>query len=169
EDRLRKHVLDDFSKLFTKIFQSYPYVRAGDEESSDPVEKKWDELTDEEKSEVTDVANAYATSAELALHETCGDDKQKFKLVSSAFYGLRTLISAPRSLYLMLKFNLSKDDRAAVHRRISSGGLPASTLVHMSPEDLASEDQQKSRRELEDEALAQSILQKTRAPTAKIT
>jgi hypothetical protein len=74
-----------------------------------------------------------------------------------------------RATYRTLDFNLRKDDRVSLHRRIASGKLAPETLVRMSSEELASEDQQKSRREIEEEALAQSILQKQRAPRAKIT
>jgi hypothetical protein len=83
EDRLRKHVLDEFQKLFAKIFQAYPHAAPAEAEAAagaaTPVEKKWDEMADEERTAVGEAANAYATDAEGALHELCGDDRQKFK------------------------------------------------------------------------------------------
>ena len=45
----------------------------------------------------------------------------------------------------MLKFNLPKEDRVALHKRIASGNLSPATLMSMSSDELASEEEQKKK------------------------
>lgn len=69
----------------------------------------------------------------------------------------------------MLTFNLSKDDRVVLHKRISSSDISPKELSLMSSTDLADEETKQSIKIAEKEALEHSILQKTKAPRAKIT
>jgi hypothetical protein len=74
-----------------------------------------------------------------------------------------------RERFRTLTFNLQKSDRVALHKRISSGQVAHTTLSAMSSTDLASQEQQLSIKQAEQEALEHSILVKTTVPRAKIT
>lgn len=69
----------------------------------------------------------------------------------------------------MLQFNLSKPDRVVLHKRIASSQIAAKELSLMSSTDLANEETKQHIKIAEKEALEHSILQKTKAPRAKIT
>ena len=69
----------------------------------------------------------------------------------------------------MLSFNLSKQDRVVLHKRIASSHIEPRELATMSSTDLASEEAKEIIRQAEQEALAHSILKKTLLPRAKIT
>jgi hypothetical protein len=69
----------------------------------------------------------------------------------------------------MLDFNLSKDDRVILHKRIVSSAISPDVLSLMSSTDLASEEEKQSIKLAEQESLAHSILNKQTAPRAKIT
>jgi hypothetical protein len=74
-----------------------------------------------------------------------------------------------RERFRTLSFNLTKDDRVFIHKRIVSGGITPKELSLMSSTDLANEETQQSIKAAEKEALEHSILQKTKVPLAKIT
>ena len=74
-----------------------------------------------------------------------------------------------RERFRTLTFNLQQSDRVALHKRISSGQLVPATLSTMSSTELASQEQQESIKQAEQEALEHSILIKTTVPRAKIT
>lgn len=69
----------------------------------------------------------------------------------------------------MLTFNLAKSDRAILHKRIAALQISPKELSLMSSTDLADEETKQSIKIAEKEALEHSILQKTKAPRAKIT
>src|SRR5438552_7425515 len=69
----------------------------------------------------------------------------------------------------MLHFNLSKPDRAVLHKRIASLNITPKEISLMSSTDLADEETQQSIKIAEKESLEHSILQKTKVPLAKIT
>lgn len=69
----------------------------------------------------------------------------------------------------MLTFNLGKSDRVMIHKRIASSNITPKELSLMSSTDLADEETKLSIKIAEKEALEHSILQKTKAPRAKIT
>jgi hypothetical protein len=69
----------------------------------------------------------------------------------------------------MLTFNLGKSDRVVLHKRIASSHISPKELSLMSSTDLADEETKQSIKIAEKEALEHSILQKTKAPRAKIT
>jgi hypothetical protein len=69
----------------------------------------------------------------------------------------------------MLDFNLVKQDRIVLHKRIVSLSIPPEALSLMSSTDLASEEEKQSIKLAEQESLAHSILNKRAAPRAKIT
>lgn len=69
----------------------------------------------------------------------------------------------------MLTFNLGKSDRVVLHKRIGSSHISPKELSLMSSTDLADEETKQSIKIAEKEALEHSILQKTKAPRAKIT
>ncbi len=74
-----------------------------------------------------------------------------------------------RERFRTLTFNLQQSDRVALHKRISSGQVAPATLSTMSSTELASQEQQESIKQAEQEALEHSILVKTMIPRAKIT
>lgn len=69
----------------------------------------------------------------------------------------------------MVTFNLSQEDRVAIHKRICYATISAKELSQMSSTDLANEETKQSIKLAEKEALEHSILQKTLIPRAKIT
>lgn len=69
----------------------------------------------------------------------------------------------------MLTFNLTQEDRVAIHKRICYATISAKELSQMSSTDLANEETKQSIKLAEKEALEHSILQKTLIPRAKIT
>lgn len=88
EDRLRKFAVDDFTKMITKICETYPYLR--ESEDGEMVEKHWPELSEEQREEVHAAAAVYATEAESALYELCGgaanQNKTKYSYASFVYY-----------------------------------------------------------------------------------
>jgi hypothetical protein len=64
---------------------------------------------------------------------------------------------------------LQQSDRVALHKRISTGKVAPATLSIMSSTELASQEQQESIKQAEQEALEHSILVKMTVPRSKIT
>ena len=93
------------------------------------------------------------TSTSSSLRHTCADDEALLF----------------RERFRTLTFNLQQSDRVTLHRRISSGQVAPATLSVMSSTELASQEQQESIKQAEQEALEHSILTKTTVPRAKIT
>ena len=79
------------------------------------------------------------------------------------------LITWSRERFRTLTFNLQQSDRVLLHQRISSAQVAPATLATMSSTELASQEQQQSIKQAEQEALAHSILIKSNVPRAKIT
>lgn len=104
EDAARKYCLGKFSEMFTGIFMQYPYVcpegNAKEEESAErkkaTVERKPEELTEEEKTQLRERASAFAAEVEHAVFDTYAEpDKYgkpgagvKYKYVSQLFHVL---------------------------------------------------------------------------------
>jgi len=78
-------------------------------------------------------------------------------------------VSLFRERFRTLTFNLQQSDRAVLHKRISCGQVAPAKLATMSSTELASQEQQESIKQAEQEALEHSILVKTTVPRAKIT
>ncbi|KAI0060755.1 hypothetical protein BV25DRAFT_929645 [Artomyces pyxidatus] len=159
DDTTRKYCLQKLVELFSGIFNQYPYIFPEDGDGT-PTEKKSEELSDEDKSHVETRATAFATELEQCLYETYSEPDKQGKHAASTKYKER---------FRMITYNLGQADRIALHKRISSGAVPAKTVSVMSSTDLASEDQQEVIKQAEQEALAHSILQKSTVPRAKIT
>jgi len=79
EDAARKYCLGKFSEMFTGIFMQYPYVypqsNAKEEEGAErknatTVERKPEELTEEEKTQLRERASAFAAEVEHAVFDT---------------------------------------------------------------------------------------------------
>ena len=83
EDAARKYCLGKFSEMFTGIFMQYPYVypegnakpEEGAEEGAErkkatAVERKPEELTEEEKTQLRERASAFAAEVEHAVFDT---------------------------------------------------------------------------------------------------
>ncbi|KAK0467034.1 uncharacterized protein EV420DRAFT_1506824 [Desarmillaria tabescens] len=157
EDPTRKYCLGKFEDLFRDIFLKYPHVRIKDDGGgSDYVEKKAEELTEEEKEAVLSAARQFANDLEHCVYEIyCDSDKHAGDGYKDRF---RTL-----------QFNLSKVDRVVLHKRIVSGKISAKEISTMSSTDLADEETKQSIKIAEQESLEHSILQKSTAPRAKIT
>jgi hypothetical protein len=82
EDAARKYCLGKFSEMFTGIFMQYPYVypegNAKEEEGAErkkatTVERKPEELTEEEKTQLRERASAFAAEVEHAVFDTYGE------------------------------------------------------------------------------------------------
>ncbi|KAI0269042.1 hypothetical protein BGY98DRAFT_1016187, partial [Russula aff. rugulosa BPL654] len=168
EDATRKYCLGKFSEMFTGIFMQYPYVYPesnGKEEGAErkkatTVERKPEELTEEEKTQLRERASAFAAEVEHAVFDTYAEPDKHGKPGAGVKYKER---------FRTLTFNLQQSDRVALHRRISSGQVAAVTLSTMSSTELASQEQQESIKQAEQEALEHSILVKTTVPRSKIT
>jgi hypothetical protein len=102
EDAARKYCLGKFSDMFTRIFMQYPYVypegSAKEEEGAESkkattVERKSEELTEEDKTQLRERASAFAAEVEQAVFNTYAEpDKYgkpgagvKYKYASSLF------------------------------------------------------------------------------------
>ena len=79
EDAARKYCLGKFSEMFTGIFMQYPYVypegNAEEEEGAErkkvmTVERKSEELTEEEKTQLRERASAFAAEVEQTVFDT---------------------------------------------------------------------------------------------------
>ncbi|KAH9056266.1 hypothetical protein EDB87DRAFT_1638219 [Lactarius vividus] len=173
EDAARKYCLGKLSEMFAGIFLRYPYVRQksearegegeGEEEAPKEVElieRKTGELSDEEKTQAKERAAAYAAEVEHAVFETYAEPDKYGKLGAGTKYKER---------FRTLTFNLQQSDRVLLHQRIASAQVAPATLATMSSTELASQEQQQSIKQAEQEALAHSILIKSTVPRAKIT
>lgn len=171
EDAARKYCLGKLSEMFAGIFLRYPHVqqksevREGEGEGEVPkemelVEHKTGELSDEEKTQAKERAAAYAAEVEHAVFETYAEPDKYGKLGAGTKYKER---------FRTLTFNLQQSDRVLLHQRIASAQVAPATLATMSSTELASQEQQQSIKQAEQEALAHSILIKSTVPRAKIT
>ncbi|KAH8986846.1 hypothetical protein EDB92DRAFT_1801644 [Lactarius akahatsu] len=171
EDAARKYCLGKLSEMFAGIFLRYPYVQQksevqeGESEGEVPkemelVERQTGELSDEEKTQAKERAAAYAAEVEHAVFETYAEPDKYGKLGAGTKYKER---------FRTLTFNLQQSDRVLLHQRIASAQVAPATLATMSSTELASQEQQQSIKQAEQEALAHSILIKSTVPRAKIT
>ena len=185
EDPARKYCLGKFTEMFSGIFLRYPYVRQKGEGDAVPqemepmlVERKAEELSEEEKAQAKERATAFAAEVEQAVFDTYAEiDKfgkngvgAKYKYVFLAFSSFHSCSMVwSRERFRTLTFNLQQSDRVLLHQRISSAQVAPATLATMSSTELASQEQQQSIKQAEQEALAHSILIKSNVPRAKIT
>ncbi|KAF8265067.1 transcription factor S-II, central domain-containing protein [Lactarius quietus] len=170
DDPARKYCLGKFTEMFSGIFLRYPYVRQkgeGEGEGEVPQEmesvlvgRKAEELSEEEKTQSRERATAFAAEVEQAVFDTYAEADKFGKHGVGAKYKER---------FRTLTFNLQQSDRVLLHQRISSAQVVAATLATMSSTELASQEQQLSIKQAEQEALAHSILIKSTVPRAKIT
>ena len=143
EDATRKYCLGKFSEMFTGIFMQYPYVypesnskeEGAERKKATIVERKPEELTEEEKTQLRERASAFAAEVEHAVFDTYAEpDKHgkpgasvKYKYVSwlavhsvvlmrtsnsfltgSAFAHLPLICSNPTALHCTGEFPLDK-------------------------------------------------------------
>ncbi|TFY74439.1 hypothetical protein EWM64_g9573 [Hericium alpestre] len=159
DDPTRKYCHGKLAEMFIKIFLDNPRFKPADGDGM-LVEKKPEELSDEDKNILQEKAKAFAAELEQCLFDTYADPDKHGRHVASTKYKER---------FRMITFNLPQADRAHLHKQIVNGELTPAKISVMSSTDLASEEIQQSIKAAEQEALQHSILQKSTLPRAKIT
>ncbi|KAH9967592.1 hypothetical protein BC827DRAFT_605522 [Russula dissimulans] len=166
EDAARKYCLGKLTEMFVGIFMQYPHVpqesnaEEEERERKEMIERKPEELTEEEKTHIRECAAIFTTDLEQAVFDTYAEPDRHGKPGAGVKYKER---------FRTLTFNLQQSDRVMLHKRISSGQVAPTTLSTMSSTELASQEQQESIKQAEQEALEHSILVKKTLPRAKIT
>ena len=85
EDAARKYCLGKFAEMFMGIFMQYPYVQEdnteedGAERQKATVERKPEELTEEDKTQLRERAAAFATEVEQAVFDTYAEPDKSGK------------------------------------------------------------------------------------------
>ncbi|PFH51770.1 hypothetical protein AMATHDRAFT_74665 [Amanita thiersii Skay4041] len=167
DDPTRKYCLGKLEDIFRDVFLRYPNVLipdieegGGEEPNMKRIEKRPDELTDEEKEQILRRARDFATELEQCVYDIyCEPDKQGNPHAGGKY----------KDRFRTLQFNLSKADRVAIHRRMAFGNISAKEISVMTSTDLADEETKQHIKIAEQEALEHSILQKSTVPRAKIT
>ncbi|KAJ7760574.1 hypothetical protein B0H16DRAFT_1884744 [Mycena metata] len=159
DDPARAFCLGKLEGVFRDIFLRYPHVRSAGEEGP-RVEKKAEELSEEEKAGVEGEAKQFAIDLERCVYDTYSEPDKQGKPSAGGKY---------KDRFRMLQFNLSKIDRTVLHKRIASADITPKEISLMSSTDLADEQTKQSIKIAEKEALEHSILEKTAIPRAKIT
>ncbi|TFK61925.1 hypothetical protein BDN72DRAFT_849198 [Pluteus cervinus] len=155
EDVIMRHEDED-------IFQGQqqPLQELNNADEMEIVEKKPEELTEEDKGQLMEASKRFAKDLEHCMYDIYSEpDKQGTSSAGSKY----------KDRFRMLQFNLSKPDRVVIHRRIASSDITPKEISTMDSTDLANEETKQSIKNLEKEALEYSILQKTIAPRAKLT
>ncbi|KAJ7116022.1 hypothetical protein C8R44DRAFT_555763, partial [Mycena epipterygia] len=161
DDPARAFCLGKLEGVFRDIFLRYPHVRAENtEEGASVVEKKLEDLTEEEKAKVEEEAKQFATDLEQCVYDIYSEPDKQGKPSAGGRY---------KDRFRMLQFNLSKIDRTVLHKRIASADITPKEISLMSSTDLANEQTKQSIKIAEKEALEHSILEKTVVPRAKLT
>jgi hypothetical protein len=123
EDAARKYCLGKFSEMFTGIFMQYPYVYPGgiakEEEGAErkkatTVERKPEELTDEEKTQLRERASAFAAEVEQAVFGTYAEPDKNGKPGAGVKYKYGSQLSA-HSVVLMRTSNSFHAGSAFAH------------------------------------------------------
>ncbi|KAF4593002.1 hypothetical protein EYR38_008709 [Pleurotus pulmonarius] len=156
EDPTRKYCLGKLAELFSKVFLKYPHLHV----DGVAVEKPQEELTDEDKRKLEEAAKEFSTGLEQCVFDIYSEPDKAGRPHAGAKY---------KDRFRMLQFNLGKDDRVVIHKRIASAQITPKEISMMSSTDLANEETKQSIKQLEQEALEHSILQKATVPRAKIT
>jgi len=95
EDAARKYCLGKFTEMFTGIFMQYPYIQQdakAEEEGKDGegkgpmVERKPEELSEEEKTQIRERATAFAAELEQAVFETYAETDKNGKAGAGVKY-----------------------------------------------------------------------------------
>jgi len=92
DDPARKYCLGKFTEMFTGIYMQYPHIqqdgKAEEEEESKKVmvERKPEELTEEEKAQVRERATAFAAELEQAAFDTYAESDKHGKLGAGVKY-----------------------------------------------------------------------------------
>ncbi|KAF9266956.1 hypothetical protein L218DRAFT_956046 [Marasmius fiardii PR-910] len=166
EDPTRRYCLGKLEELFRGIFLRYPHVHITgisiDEGgvASGSIEKKPEELTEDERATVVANAKQFADELENCVYEIyCEPDKGGNPSAGGKY----------KDRFRTIQFNLSKTDRVVIHKRIATNQISPKEISLMSSTDLANEELKQSIKIAEQEALEHSILKKTTAPRAKIT
>ncbi|KAJ6610202.1 hypothetical protein B0H10DRAFT_2061219, partial [Mycena sp. CBHHK59/15] len=161
DDPARTFCLGKLEGVFREIFLRYPHVHAeGADEDASAVEKKAEDLTEEEEAKVEEEAKQFATDLEQCVYDIYSEPDKLGRPSAGGKY---------KDRFRMLQFNLSKVDRIVLHKRIASGDITPKEISLMSSTDLANEETKQSIKIAEKEALEHSILEKTVIPRAKLT
>lgn len=93
EDPARKYCLGKFTETFMGIFMQYPYVRTegnaeeeGAESKKATVERKLEELTEEDKTQLRERASSFATAVEQAVFDAYAEPDRVGKPCAGAKY-----------------------------------------------------------------------------------
>ncbi len=106
EDAARKYCLGKFTEMFTGIFLQYPYVRqkgeaqekgveGGEETELGLVERKAEELSEDEKTQIKERATSFAAEVEQAIFATYAEPDKFGKLGAGAKYKYVLTCSVP--------------------------------------------------------------------------
>ncbi|KAF9497211.1 hypothetical protein BDN71DRAFT_1445288 [Pleurotus eryngii] len=156
DDPTRKYCLGKLGELFSKVFHKYPHLHV----DGVAVEKPREGLTDDDKRKLEEAAKEFSTGLEQCVFEIYSEPDKDGRPHAGAKY---------KDRFRTLQFNLGKDDRVVIHKRIASAQITPKEISMMSSTDLANEETKQSIKQLEQEALEHSILQKATVPRAKIT
>ena len=86
EDAMRKFCLNKLQEIFVGIFQRYPLLPSEGDEGETGVEKKPEELTDEEKEQLKERASRFATELEECMYELYAEPDKTGKQSVAAKY-----------------------------------------------------------------------------------
>lgn len=123
EDAARKYCLGKFSEMFTGIFMQHPYVypesNAKEEDGAErkkatTVERKPEELTEEEKVQLRERASAFATEVEHAVFNTYAEPDKHGKPGAGVKYKYASHLST-RTVVLMRATDSFHAGSAFVH------------------------------------------------------
>jgi len=160
-DPTRVYCLKKLQEVFSEIFLRYPNIQSDSADGqSAPLDKKAEGFTADERAKTQENANQFANELEQCVYDIYSEPDAKGKIHAGSKYKER---------FRMLTFNLGKSDRIVLHKHIASSHISPKELSLMSSTDLADEETKQSIKMAEKESLEHSILQKTKAPRAKIT
>ncbi|EJD47952.1 hypothetical protein AURDEDRAFT_86321, partial [Auricularia subglabra TFB-10046 SS5] len=155
EDATRKYCTGKLLELLAPVFRDYH------DWHEDGPAPKGRELPPDELQRSKDNAVAFVADLEHTMFEHYAEPDKNGNPHASGKYKER---------FRMLTFNLSKEDRVILRRRIVSGDLPADELANMSSTDLASEETKQAIEQVLKESLEHSILEsRLTGPRSKMT
>ncbi|KAJ7155369.1 hypothetical protein C8R43DRAFT_1065913 [Mycena crocata] len=153
DDPARAFCLGKLEAVFRDIFLRYPHVRT---ENAEVVEKKAEDLTEDEKAKVEEEAKQFATDLEQCVYDIYAEPDKQGK-------------PSAGGKYKYVAFTFTCVWNCVLHKRIASADITPKEISLMSSTDLANEQTKQSIKIAEKEALEHSILEKTVVPRAKLT
>ena len=120
EDAARKYCLGKFTEMFTGIFMQYPHVlqesTAEEEEGErkEMIERKPEELTDEDRTQLRERAAIFATEVEQAVFETYAEPDRHGKPGAGVKYKYAFQLSARTQVLMTMPFFLIPPTQGAL-------------------------------------------------------